>query len=54
MEDLHEIFTKFKKDFPKVHSDHEALGKEIHEKSGPLAEKTVLVDKDCHFRGKPP
>lgn len=39
MEDFHEIFTKFKKDFPKVYSGHEALGKEIHEKSGPLPEK---------------
>ncbi len=39
MKDLHDIFTEFKKDFPKVFSDHEALGKEIHENSGPLAEK---------------
>ncbi len=39
MEDLHEIFTKFKEDFPKVYSGHEALGKEIHENSGPLDEK---------------
>ncbi len=40
MEDLHEIFSTFKEDFPKVYSGHEALGKEIHEKSGPLDEKT--------------
>jgi 4-carboxymuconolactone decarboxylase len=39
MKDLHEMFTRFKEDFPKVYSEHEALGKEIHEKSGPLAEK---------------
>jgi 4-carboxymuconolactone decarboxylase len=45
MEDLHEIFTKFKNDFPKVHSDHEVLGKEIHEKSGPLAEKACWLIK---------
>ena len=45
MEDLHDIFTKFKKDFPKVHSDHEALGKEIHEKSGPLTPKTCWLIK---------
>ncbi len=38
MKDLHEIFTEFKHDFPKVYADHEALGKEIHEKSGPLPE----------------
>ncbi len=45
MEDLHKIFTKFKKEFPKVHSDHEALGKEIHEKSGPLTQKTCWLIK---------
>lgn len=39
MEDFHKIFTKFKKEFPRVYSDHEALGKEIHENSGPLPEK---------------
>ena len=45
MKDLHEIFTKFKKDFPKVHLDDEALGKEIHEKSGPLTEKMCWLIK---------
>lgn len=39
MEDIHEIFTKFRKDFPRVFSGHEAIGKEIHENSGPLSEK---------------
>ncbi len=39
MKDLHEIFTQFKQDFPKVFDDHEALGREIHEKSGPLSEQ---------------
>ena len=39
MKDFHEIFTKFKGEFPKVYSSHEALGKEIHERSGPLPEK---------------
>ena len=39
MEDIHDIFTKFRKDFPRVYSGHEALGKEIHENSGPLPEK---------------
>jgi 4-carboxymuconolactone decarboxylase len=38
MKDFHEIFTKFK-EFPKVHSVNEALGNEIHERSGPLPEK---------------
>ena len=45
MEDLHVIFSKFKDDFPKVYSDHEALGKEIHENSGPLDEKTRWLIK---------
>jgi 4-carboxymuconolactone decarboxylase len=45
MEDLHEIFIKFKKDFPKVYSDHEALGREIHENSGPLTERTRWLIK---------
>lgn len=39
MKDLHEIFTKFKEDFPNVYSGHEDLGAEIHERSGPLPEK---------------
>ena len=39
MEDLHEIFTEFKKDFPGIHQGHEALGKAIHEEGGPLPEK---------------
>lgn len=40
MRDLHEIFTMFKEDFPRVNAGHEELGIEIHEKSGPLPEKT--------------
>ena len=39
MKDLHKIFTVFKKDFPAVHKEHEALGKIIHEQAGPLSEK---------------
>jgi len=39
MRDIHEVFTQFKAEFPKVYADYEALGKEIHEKSGPLPEK---------------
>lgn len=39
MKDLHEMFTKFKEDFPRVNAGHEELGIEIHEKSGPLPEK---------------
>lgn len=39
MKVLHEIFSKFKEDFPQVYAGHEELGVEIHEKSGPLPEK---------------
>jgi AhpD family alkylhydroperoxidase len=39
MKDMHEAFTMFKKEFPTIHEAHEALGKEINEKAGPLPEK---------------
>ena len=39
MKDLHEILTQFKTDFPDVYASHEALGKVVHEQSGPLPEK---------------
>ncbi len=45
MEDLHKIFTKFKKDFPKVYSDHEALGRQIHENCGPRPDKIRWILK---------
>lgn len=45
MKDIHKAFTLFKKDFPNVHKKHEALGKDIHEKSGPLPEKTRWLIK---------
>jgi len=45
MKDVHKAFSVFKKDFPNIHKKHEALGKEIHEKSGPLPEKTRWLIK---------
>jgi AhpD family alkylhydroperoxidase len=45
MRDVHKIFTTFKKDFPDICKRHEALGKDIHEKSGPLPEKTRWLIK---------
>jgi len=45
MKDLHEIFTVFKNDFPAVYDGHEALGKVIHEKGGPLPEKVRWLIK---------
>ena len=45
MEDIHKIFTRFKKEFPAIFARHEALGKEIHEKGGPLGEKSRWLIK---------
>ena len=45
IEDIHEAFTAFKEEFPKVSAQHEALGKEIHEHGGPLPEKTRWLIK---------
>jgi 4-carboxymuconolactone decarboxylase len=45
MDDLHEIFTVFKKDFPGIYQGHEALGKKIHEEGGPLPEKVRWLIK---------
>jgi len=39
MKEFHDMFRKFKEEFPKVNSVNEALGNEIHERSGPLTEK---------------
>jgi alkylhydroperoxidase/carboxymuconolactone decarboxylase family protein YurZ len=56
MEDIHEIFSLFKDEFPEVYQKQEALGKEVHEKAGPLNEKSrwlikiaISVDKNCDF-----
>jgi AhpD family alkylhydroperoxidase len=45
MDDLHEVFTVFKKDFPEIYQGHEALGKKIHEEAGPLSEKVRWLIK---------
>ena len=45
MKDLHKAFTAFKEDFPQVYSDYEALGREIHDKSGPLPDKVRWLIK---------
>jgi AhpD family alkylhydroperoxidase len=45
MEDIHAIFSQFKKEFPQVYAKHEALGREVHENSGPLPEKTRWLIK---------
>ena len=55
MEDIHKIFTKFKKEFPEIHAHHEALGKEIHEESGPLDAKSrwlikIAISAACNHK----
>lgn len=45
MDDIHENFSEFKKDFPKIFELHTDLGKEIHENSGPLDEKSRWLIK---------
>jgi len=55
MEDIHKIFRQFKKEFPEVHLKHEALGKEIHEKGGPLSEKSrwlikIAISAACNHK----
>ena len=45
MEDIHKLFTRFKEEFPEVYARHEALGMEIHEKTGPLPENSRWLIK---------
>ena len=39
MKEMHAAYKMFKKEFPYIDDAHEALGKEIHEKAGPLPDK---------------
>jgi alkylhydroperoxidase/carboxymuconolactone decarboxylase family protein YurZ len=55
MKDTHDIYTRFKKEFPEVHAKHEALGKEIHERVGPLEEKSrwlikIAISAACNHK----
>ena len=56
MDDLHEIFALFKKDFPEVHRRHAEEGQEIHLRGGPLPDKVRFLLKvamsgaTCHQR----
>lgn len=45
MKDIHPIFTVFKEDFPEVYEKQEELGKEIHQRGGPLPDKTRWLIK---------
>jgi alkylhydroperoxidase/carboxymuconolactone decarboxylase family protein YurZ len=55
MEDIHKIFSEFKKEFPGVHQHHETLGREIHEKGGPLSERSrwlikIAISASCNHK----
>ena len=55
MEDIHQVFTRFKAEFPEVYARHEALGKEIHEKVGPLGENSrwlikIAISAACNHK----
>jgi len=55
MEDTHRVFSQFKEEFPEVHKQHEALGKEVHEKGGPLPEKSrwlikIAISAACNHK----
>lgn len=45
MKVIHEAFEDFKEEFPRVYARHAALGEEIHERSGPLDEKSRWLIK---------
>jgi len=55
MDNIHEIFTRFKDEFPGVYARHEALGKEIHENTGPLTENSrwlikIAISAACNHK----
>ena len=55
MEDIHQIFTRFKEEFPEIYNRDEALGKEIHEKAGPLGETSrwlikIAISAACNHK----
>jgi alkylhydroperoxidase/carboxymuconolactone decarboxylase family protein YurZ len=55
MDNVHEIFARFKDEFPEVYARHEALGKEIHENTGPLTENSrwlikIAISAACNHK----
>jgi alkylhydroperoxidase/carboxymuconolactone decarboxylase family protein YurZ len=55
MEDIHQIFTRFKEEFPGVYKRHESLGREIHENVGPLGENSrwlikIAISAACNHK----
>ena len=55
MEDIHKIFSQFKKEFPEIHQQHEALGIAVHQKGGPLDEQSrwlikIAISAACNHK----
>jgi alkylhydroperoxidase/carboxymuconolactone decarboxylase family protein YurZ len=55
MEDTHKVFTRFKEEFPEVYARHKALGREVHEKVGPLGENSrwlikIAISAACNHK----
>jgi alkylhydroperoxidase/carboxymuconolactone decarboxylase family protein YurZ len=55
MEDIHKIFSQFKKEFPEIHQQHEALGKAVHQTGGPLSEQSrwlikIVISAACNHK----
>jgi len=50
MEDIHTIFSLFIEEFPEINAKQETLGKEVHEKGGPLDGKNETHIKTRHSR----
>jgi AhpD family alkylhydroperoxidase len=55
MKDIHKIYSEFKKEFPEIHQHHETLGKEVHEKGGPLSERSrwlikIAISASCNHK----
>ena len=55
MEDIHKIFSEFKEEFPEIHEKHEALGKAVHEKAGPLSDQSrwlikIAISAACNHK----
>jgi 4-carboxymuconolactone decarboxylase len=55
MEDIHKVFTRFKEEFPEVYARYEELGREVHEKVGPLGENSrwlikIAISAACNHK----
>ena len=55
MDNLHEIFNRFRQEFPAVYEKHAELGREVHENSGPLPDKTrwllkIVISAACDHK----